>query len=105
MAHFALHIFAVILILSAGWALFVIWVFGMIFRGLAIGFSRLTGLGNRRPVTLHTQRCPGFRCAAANPVTANFCRRCGSSLSRPAMKRQSFNSAAGNRLASSPISL
>ncbi|MGD0140352.1 MAG: hypothetical protein ABSD28_15895 [Tepidisphaeraceae bacterium] len=106
MAHFAIHIFALIVVLAVGWALFFAWVIGQIFRGLWLGVSRLTGVGNQRQTAQPGARqCGRFRCGAMNPPQANFCRRCGSSLIQPAARRQAGRPADSERWASPPISL
>ncbi|MGD0389114.1 MAG: hypothetical protein ABSC42_09185 [Tepidisphaeraceae bacterium] len=105
MAHFAIHIFVLIVVLAVGWALFFAWVIGVVFRGLWFGISRLTGIGShRRAAQLKTRQCSRFRCGATNPAQANFCRRCGSSLIRPAVRRQTGRGADSGRWASPPIS-
>ena len=106
MTHFAIHIFVLFAVLFVGWMLFFVWVIGQILRGLWLGVSRLTGLGNhRRTARLNTRLCSRFRCGAMNPVQANFCRRCGSPLIRPAVRRQVDRPAESGQWASPPISL
>jgi ribosomal protein L40E len=84
MAHFAVHIFVVVVVLVVGWALFFAWLIGTIFHQLWLGFSRLTGIGPRRRLAQTAARnCPRVRCGAINPPEANFCRRCGSPMIRP----------------------
>jgi len=103
--HFALNIFIVFLVLIVGWLLFFAWLVGLVFRTLWTVLSRLTGMGNRPwPARPNTQRCAGLRCGAPNPASANFCRRCGASLNRSAVKRQIFSSATRRPWASSPFS-
>jgi ribosomal protein L40E len=106
MVHLFANIFVLLLILGAGWLLFVAWILGMIVRGIWTTVSRVTGI-KPPPQTIRPiiRKCEAFRCGAANPPSANFCRRCGTSLARPAMKRPSFNSAARRQWASSPVSL
>src|SRR5580704_14401491 len=104
--HFAFQIFAILVILILGWLLFVAWVFGIVFRALWNVFSRITGLGKHSRVTaFNPRRCARFRCGAANPAPANYCRRCGAPLTHSAAMRQPFNTIASRRWASSPISL
>jgi len=80
MVHLGVNIFAFLLMLVLGWILFFAWVVGLIFRGIWRGFSSLTG-NSPRTLSSNAKRCPGFRCGAENPPAANFCRRCGASLS------------------------
>jgi hypothetical protein len=106
--HIAFNIFAFVLVLAFGWMLFVVWLFGVIFRGIWRGFSGLFGTTSpSRPRTVGSdaRRCPGYRCGAANPLSANFCRRCGSPMNYPLPRTQPRNSTATGRWASSPISL
>jgi ribosomal protein L40E len=106
MTHFAIHMFVLIAVLVVGWALFFVWVIGQILRGLWFGVRRLTGIGGHRGAAqVKTRQCSRFRCGATNPSQANFCRRCGSSLIRPAVRPQTGRPADSQRWASPPISL
>jgi len=106
MFHFVLNIFFFFLIIGAGWFLFVAWVLGMIVRTVWIAFSRVTGVVKppRMPPAI-TRKCAAFRCGAANPAAANFCRRCGAPFARAAAKPQNSNVKNTRAWASSPISL
>ncbi|MGD0768157.1 MAG: zinc-ribbon domain-containing protein [Tepidisphaeraceae bacterium] len=98
--------FLLVVLLVVGWALFFAWVIGQICRVLWLGVSRMTGLGSRsHAAQLGTLPCSRFRCGATNPPQANFCRRCGSPLLRPAPQRQTGRPADSERWASRPISL
>jgi hypothetical protein len=83
------HIFGFIAILALAWVLFFLWIIGLIFRGIWLGFTRLTGLTiPTARFSTKPRRCTRLRCLVVNPPQANFCRRCGSSLTRSAVGRQ-----------------
>jgi hypothetical protein len=105
MIHLGFNIFVFFLMLVLGWILFFAWLVSLIFRGIWRGFSSLTG-NNPRTLSSDAKRCPGFRCGAENPPAANFCRRCGASLSisTAGPARSSANPAASRRWVSSTIS-
>jgi ribosomal protein L40E len=99
MGPFTFHIFGVFAILGLAWALFVLWIIGHVFRAVWIGFLHLTGMANRPPrLSNKARRCTHVRCLAVNPPQANFCRRCGSSLTRASAVRE--NSTSPDRWAS-----
>jgi ribosomal protein L40E len=78
----AIHIFGFVLILIMGWVVFILWLIGQIFRGIFWGISGILR-GGRRSMAPRSEfrRCTRLRCSAQNPAQANFCRRCGASLS------------------------
>jgi ribosomal protein L40E len=83
------HIFGFIAIIALAWILFVLWLVGLIFRGIWLGFARLTGIDTRAAnLSTKPRRCTRLRCLVVNPPQANFCRRCGSSLTRSTAGRQ-----------------
>ncbi|HEX4053480.1 MAG TPA: hypothetical protein VHX86_04375 [Tepidisphaeraceae bacterium] len=83
MSAFTFHIFGILAILALAWVLFFVWLVGMIFRGMWLGFAHLTGISGRPPrLAARPRRCNRLRCLTVNPPQANFCRRCGSSLTR-----------------------
>jgi len=106
MVHVFANIFVFMIVLAAGWLLFVAWLLGLIVRAIWTTISRVTGI-RLPPTTIRpiARKCEAFRCVAANPPSANFCRRCGTSLLRPAANRTISNSAARRQWASSPVSL
>jgi hypothetical protein len=83
------HIVGVFAILALAWVLFFFWVVGLVVRAVWFGFRRLTGMATRT-VSLSTKprRCTRLRCLVVNPPQANFCRRCGDSLTRLGSGRQ-----------------
>lgn len=89
MGPMTFHIFGVFAILALAWLLFVLWIIGHVFRAVWIAFLHLTGLANRAPrLSTKPRRCTHIRCLAMNPPQANFCRRCGSSLTRASTLRE-----------------
>jgi hypothetical protein len=84
-----IHIFGIFAIIALAWVLFVLWLVGLIFRGIWLGFARLTGVATRATnLSTRPRRCTRLRCLVVNPPQANFCRRCGSSLTRSTIGRQ-----------------
>jgi hypothetical protein len=84
-----IHIFGIFAIIALAWVLFVLWLVGLIFRGIWLGFARLTGLATRdATISTRPRRCTRLRCLVVNPPHANFCRRCGSSLTYSTARRQ-----------------
>ena len=67
--------------------LFVVWavwtVLGLLGRAAGVVLGALTGEGRHEAPRLREvpmARCPRPSCLAANPVEANFCRRCGQGM-------------------------
>lgn len=106
MSAFTFHILGILAILALAWLLFFVWVIGMIFRGIWLGFVRLTGIADRPPrLAAKPRRCTRLRCLTENPPQANFCRRCGSSLTRSTVGRQTSACGSSGRWVSSPSHL
>jgi ribosomal protein L40E len=106
MAHLAINFFFLVIILMVGWFLFFCWLLGTICKLIWRGFSRATGVGPRpRPAVFRMPRCPRLRCRAVNPPEANFCRRCGTALTRTMAVRRPAGQAPDGRFASTRISI
>ena len=85
MGPMTIHLFGIFAIIALAWVLFFLWLVGLIFRGVWFGFIRLTGLTlPTARLTTKPRRCTRLRCLVVNPPQANFCRRCGSSLTHSA---------------------
>ena len=63
-------------------ALFCGWIIWAIIRFIVGGITRLAGGAPIRP-QLAAVRCARIGCAAQNPTSARFCRRCGLTLPAP----------------------
>jgi|GEM_PF-1511107 len=93
MGPMTLHIFGFFAIVALAWVLFFLWIVSLAFRGIWCGFVRLSGLAARTAkLSTKPRRCTRLRCLAVNPPQANFCRRCGASLTRSAVGRQTSES-------------
>lgn len=83
------HLFGIFAIIALAWVLFFCWIVGLVFRALWMGVLHLTGMASRPPrMSAKPRRCTHVRCLTMNPPQANFCRRCGSSLTRSANVRE-----------------
>lgn len=102
MAQLTVHIFGVFAILALGWVLFCLWLISLIFRFIWRGFVWLTGLPARPTISTKPRQCTRLRCLIVNPPQANFCRRCGTSLTGYAVQPQTSKSGSTAQWASSP---
>ena len=80
----AIAIIAITALLFGGWA--VVTLLKFVFRGIAA----LGGAGQSHQLPSSEKTCGNPACAASNPTTARFCRRCGQPMpgvQRTQMKR------------------